>query len=64
MSLTEQAGVYFARFSIGGKQLKRSLKTSDKELARRLVGCNCLAGLELKREGEMGKFWRECLSAL
>ena len=28
-------GVYFAWFSIRGKQLKRSLKTSDKELARR-----------------------------
>ena len=28
-------GVYFAWFSVRGKQLKRSLKTSDKELARR-----------------------------
>jgi hypothetical protein len=28
-------GVYFAWFSIRGKQLKRSLKTNDKELARR-----------------------------
>jgi integrase len=28
-------GVYFAWFSVRGKQLKRSLKTNDKELARR-----------------------------
>ena len=28
-------GVYFAWFSVRGKQLKRSLRTSDKELARR-----------------------------
>jgi len=28
-------GVYFGWFSVRGKQLKRSLKTSDKELARR-----------------------------
>jgi hypothetical protein len=28
-------GAYFAWFSIRGKQLKRSLKTSDEELARR-----------------------------
>jgi len=31
-------GVYFAWFSIRGKQVKRSLKTSDKELARRRLG--------------------------
>src|SRR5262245_40226219 len=31
-------GVYFAWFSIRGKQVKRSLKTSDKELGRRRLG--------------------------
>ncbi len=31
-------GTYFAWFSIHGKQIKRSLKTTDKELARRRLG--------------------------
>jgi hypothetical protein len=31
-------GVYFAWFSVRGKQVKRSLKTNDKELARRRLG--------------------------
>jgi integrase len=37
-------GVYFAWFSVRGKQLKRSLKTRDKELARRrLAGLRKIA---------------------
>jgi len=32
---SDQSGIYYAIFKRGGKQVKRSLKTADKELARR-----------------------------
>ncbi len=38
-------GTYFAWFSVRGKQIKRSLKTSDKDLARRRLG-------DLRKKGE------------
>ena len=61
-------GVYFAWFSVRGKQLKRSLKTSDKELARRRLGelrkiAARLHGLEDRnlRFEEVVKAWLESI---
>src|SRR6266496_6655936 len=61
-------GVYFAWFSIRGKQLKRSLKTSDKELARRRLAelrkiAARLHGSEHRnlRFEELAKFWLESI---
>jgi integrase len=61
-------GVYFAWFSVRGKQLKRSLKTSDKELARRRFAelrqtAARLHGSEHRnlRFEELAKFWLESI---
>jgi Phage integrase, N-terminal SAM-like domain len=61
-------GVYFAWFSIRGKQLKRSLKTSDKELARRRLAelrkvATRLHGLEDRnlRFEEVVRAWLESI---
>jgi len=54
-------GVYFAWFAVRGKQIKRSLKTSDKELARRRLGelrksATRLHGLEVEICGSKVNF--------
>ena len=61
-------GVYFAWFSVRGKQLKRSLKTSDKELARRRLAelrkvATRLHGLEDRnlRFDEVVRAWLESI---
>ena len=61
-------GVYFAWFSVRGKQLKRSLKTSDKELARRRLAelrkvATRLHGLEDRnlRFEEVVRAWLESI---
>src|SRR5437763_517475 len=61
-------GVDFAWFSIRGKQLKRSLKTSDKELARRRLAelrkvAARLHGSEDQnlRFEEVGRSWLESI---
>jgi integrase len=61
-------GVYFAWFSVRGKQLKRSLKTTDKELARRRLAelrkvAARLHGLEDRnlRFDEVVKAWLESI---
>src|SRR5207245_5428071 len=60
--------VYFAWFSVRGKQLKRSLKTSDKELARRRLAelrkvATRLHGLEDRnlRFEEVARSWLELI---
>ena len=60
--------MYFAWFSVRGKQLKRSLKTSDKELARRRLAelrktAARLHGSEHRnlRFEELAKFWLESI---
>jgi integrase len=63
-------GVYFAWFSVRGKQVKRSLKTNDRELARRRLGAlrqnaSRLHGSEHRnlRFEELGKLWLESIQA-
>src|SRR5258708_28536815 len=62
-------GVYFAWFSVRGKQVKRSLKTNDRELARRRLvalrqNASRLHGSEYRnlRFEELGKLWLESTS--
>jgi integrase len=61
-------GVYFAWFSLRGKQIKRSLKTNDKTLARRRLGelrekAGRLHGGEQRniRFEELTKLWLESI---
>ena len=61
-------GVYFAWFSLNGKQIKRSLKTADKELARRRLAelrekAARLHGKEQRNMQfeELGKLWLESI---
>ena len=68
MPLSECARRLFAWFSTRGKQLKRSLKTTDKELARRRLGemrqtASRLHGSEDRnlRLEELVKFWLESI---
>jgi integrase len=63
-------GVYFAWFSVRGKQVKRSLKTNDRELARRRLAAlrqNAarLHGSEYRnlRLDELAKFWLESIQS-
>jgi integrase len=63
-------GVYFAWFSVRGKQVKRSLKTNDRELARRRLAAlrqNAarLHGSEYRnlRFEELAKFWLESIQS-
>lgn len=64
-------GVYFAWFSVRGKQVKRSLKTKDRELARRRLAAlrqNAarLHGSEFRnlRFEELAKFWLESIQSM
>lgn len=63
-------GVYFAWFSVKGKQIKRSLKTTDKDLARRRLAelrekGNRLHGNEQRsiQFEELVTFWLESIRA-
>lgn len=63
-------GVYFAWFSVRGKQVKRSLKTNDRELARRRFAAlrqNAarLHGSEYRNLhfDELAKFWLESIQS-
>jgi hypothetical protein len=67
---SQQSGVYYAILKRGGKQIKRSLRTSDKALAKRRLADVSARAVKLTHGGdsamtfeELGKRWLRSVRA-